>query len=110
MHLAHLALTDIRSFRRLAIDLEPGIYAISGANGSGKTNLLEAIALLATTRSLRGGADLDLIAWDALAEDPLPAARVEAEVETAAGRRTLEVAVIAQTTVVGAPPARAMKR
>src|SRR3990170_6067058 len=99
MHLARLALTNVRSFPRLAIDLVPGIYVIAGANATGKTNLLEAVALLATTRSLRGGPDLDLIAWEALAEDPLPAARVEGDVQTAAGRRTLEVAVIAQPPV-----------
>ena len=40
MHLAHLALTDVRSFRRLSIDLAPGIYVIAGENGAGKTNLL----------------------------------------------------------------------
>lgn len=110
MHLARLALTNVRSFRRLTIDLAPGIYVIAGANAAGKTNLLEAVALLATTRSLRAGPDLDLIAWEALAEDPLPAARVEGEVQTAAGPRTLEVAVIAQPPVAGAPSARATKR
>src|SRR3990170_9009634 len=110
MHLARLALTNVRSFPRLAIDLVPGIYVITGANASGKTNLLEAVAMLATTRSLRGGPDLDLIAWDALVEDPLPSARLEAEVVTAAGHRALEVTIIAQPAVAGAPPARATKR
>ena len=110
MHLAHLALTDVRSFRHLAIDLAPGIYVIAGENAAGKTNLLEAVAILATTRSVRSGPDLDLIAWQAIAEDPLPAARLEADVETAAGRRSLEVAVIAQVAVAGVPPTRAGKR
>ena len=77
MHLAHLALTDVRSFRHLAIDLEPGIYVIAGENAAGKTNLLESVAMLATTRGVRSGPDLDLIAWQALAEDPLPAARLQ---------------------------------
>ena len=110
MHLAHLALTDVRSFRRLAIDLAPGIYVIAGENAAGKTNLLESVAMLATTRGMRSGPDLDLIAWQALAEDPLPAARLEADVETAAGRRSLEVAVIAQVAVAGVPATRAGKR
>ncbi|MEX2446457.1 MAG: DNA replication/repair protein RecF [Dehalococcoidia bacterium] len=110
MHLARLALTDLRSLRRLAIDLGPGIHVISGPNGAGKTNLLEAVALVATARSLRSGPDLDILAWQAVAEDPLPSARVEAEVETASGRRALEVAVIAQVAVPGTPPSRAMKR
>ena len=110
MHLAHLALTNVRSFRNLAIDLAPGIYVIAGENAAGKTNLLEVVAMLATTRAMRGGPDLDLISWDAQVEDPLPAARLVAEVETAAGRRSLEVAVIAHVAVVGAPPTRAGKR
>ncbi|RLT43370.1 MAG: DNA replication/repair protein RecF [Chloroflexi bacterium] len=110
MHLAHLALTDVRSFRHLAIDLAPGIYVIAGENAAGKTNLLESVAMLATTRGVRSGPDLDIISWQAVVEDPLPAARLEADVETAAGRRALEVAVIAQVAVVGIPPTRAGKR
>ncbi len=110
MHLAHLALTDVRSFRRLAVDLVPGVYLIAGENAAGKTNLLDAVAMLATTRGVRGGPDLELISWQAVAEDPLPAARMTAEVEAAAGRRKLEVAVIAQVAVAGVPPTRAGKR
>jgi len=110
MHLAHLALTDVRSFRHLAIDLAPGIYVIAGENAAGKTNLLESVAMLATTRGVRSGPDLDIISWQAVVEDPLPAARLEADVETAAGRRALEVAVIAQVAVAGIPPTRAGKR
>lgn len=110
MHLAHLALTDVRSFRRLSIDLAPGIYVIAGENGAGKTNLLESVAMLATTKGVRSGPDLDVIAWQAVIEDPLPSARLEANVETAAGGRSLEVAVIAQVAVAGVPPTRAGKR
>ncbi len=110
MHLAHLALTDVRSFRRLDVDLAPGIYVIAGENAAGKTNLLESVAMLATTRGVRSGPDLDVISWQAVVEDPLPAARLEADVETAAGRRSLEVAVIAQVAVAGATPTRAGKR
>ena len=110
MHLAHIALTDVRSFRHLAIDLAPGIYVIAGENAAGKTNLLESVAMLATTRGVRSGPDLDIISWQAVVEDPLPAARLEADVETAAGRRALEVAVIAQVAVAGIPPTRAGKR
>ena len=39
------------------------------ANASGKTNLLEAIAMIATTRSPRRAADIDLVSWDAIADD-----------------------------------------
>ena len=101
MHLAHLALTNFRTFRRLELDLQPGLHVVTGGNASGKTNLLEAISLLATARSFRSGSDAELIAWDALARDPLPAARLGARVETAEGSITLEVAVIARTAREG---------
>ncbi|TAK75251.1 MAG: DNA replication/repair protein RecF [Dehalococcoidia bacterium] len=110
MYLARLTLNDLRTFRRLEVELTPGIHVITGANAQGKSNLLEAIAMLATTRSQRGGVDLDLISWDALAEDPIPAARMEAEVVTAAGREQLEVSIVGQVVAVGVPPQRAGRR
>ncbi|MEX1022860.1 MAG: DNA replication/repair protein RecF [Dehalococcoidia bacterium] len=109
MHIAHLTLTNVRNFRRLDLDLAPGRHLIAGRNAQGKSNLLEAVQMLATARTMRSGTDLDLIAWDAL-DDPLPAGRLEAHVETAQGRRTLEIAVIAQETAPGVPPARASRR
>lgn len=96
MHLTHLALTNFRTFRRLELELQPGLYVVTGDNARGKTNLLEGIALLATARSARGGTDADLISWDALAEDPLPAARLAARVDTAEGSTAVEIAVIAR--------------
>ncbi len=110
MHLAHLSLTNVRSFRRLDLALSPGRHVIAGDNAQGKSNLLEAVQMLATARTLRGGTDLDLITWEAVADDPLPAARLEAAVQTAHGKRTLEIAVIAQETAPGVPPARASRR
>ena len=103
MYLAHLALNNFRTFRRLELDLQPGLHLIVGGNARGKTNLLEAVALLATTRSSRGGSDADLISWNAVAEEPLPAARVLGQVEGAGGRTTVEVAVIARASTAGAP-------
>jgi len=49
-----LRLTDFRNYRQLRLDcgLEP--VALVGANGSGKTNLLEALSFLAPGRGLRG--------------------------------------------------------
>ena len=47
MQLERLTLTNVRTFRRLDIRLDRGLYVVSGPNASGKTNLLEAIALLA---------------------------------------------------------------
>lgn len=54
MHLAHLRLRDFRNYARLDVDFAPGFHLLLGHNAQGKTNLLEAIYLLATLRSFRG--------------------------------------------------------
>ncbi len=53
LHLAHLWLTDFRSYAAVDLELPAGTTAVLGSNGQGKTNLLEAIAHLASG-SLRG--------------------------------------------------------
>src|SRR5580658_294054 len=54
MHLARLRLRDFRNYARLDADFAPGIHLLLGDNAQGKTNILEAIYLLATLRSFRG--------------------------------------------------------
>src|SRR6266478_9337489 len=54
MHLAHLRLRDFRNYTRLDADFSPGFHMLLGDNAQGKTNILEAIYLLATLRSFRG--------------------------------------------------------
>jgi DNA replication and repair protein RecF len=54
LRLRHLWLSDFRSFHTAELALGDGITGIVGANGQGKTNLLEAIAWLASMRSFRG--------------------------------------------------------
>jgi DNA replication and repair protein RecF len=55
VHLGRLWLTDFRSYRAAELAPAPtGLTVIEGANGEGKTNLLEAVAYLATLRSFRG--------------------------------------------------------
>ncbi len=54
MHLAHLRLRDFRNYARLDIDFASGFHLLLGRNAQGKTNILEAIYLLATLRSFRG--------------------------------------------------------
>src|SRR6266481_1451293 len=54
MHLAHLRLRDFRNYARLDADFAPGFHLLLGHNAQGKTNVLEAIYLLATLRSFRG--------------------------------------------------------
>src|SRR5436189_1250047 len=54
MHLAHLRLREFRNYGRLDGDFSPGFHVLLGDNAQGKTNILEAIYLLATLRSFRG--------------------------------------------------------
>lgn len=105
MHLTHLSLSNVRSFHQLELDLTPGLHLVTGANGSGKSNLMEAITLLATTRSARTTSDVELIAWDALRDDPLPAARLGARVRTSVEDVLLEVIVSARTPATPGDPA-----
>jgi DNA replication and repair protein RecF len=54
VHLARLRLRDFRNYLRLDADFSPGFHLLLGDNAQGKTNILEAIYLLATLRSFRG--------------------------------------------------------
>jgi DNA replication and repair protein RecF len=54
VHLAHLRLRDFRNYARLDADFAPGFHVLLGDNAQGKTNILEAIYLMATLRSFRG--------------------------------------------------------
>ena len=54
VHLAHLRLRDFRNYARLDVDFGAGFHLLLGDNAQGKTNILEALYLLATLRSFRG--------------------------------------------------------
>ena len=61
MHLAHLSLADFRSYASVELPLEPGVTALVGPNGQGKTNLVEAVGYLASLNSHRVAADGPLV-------------------------------------------------
>jgi DNA replication and repair protein RecF len=54
--LARLVLTDFRNHAALTLAPGPGFVVLTGANGTGKTNILEAVSLLAPGRGLRRAA------------------------------------------------------
>lgn len=54
--LTRLALNDLRSYRDAVLQPGPGFVVLTGENGAGKTNVLEAVSLLAPGRGLRGAA------------------------------------------------------
>ncbi|MBO9454051.1 DNA replication/repair protein RecF [Paracoccus sp. R12_1] len=59
MTLGRLSLAQFRSWPRLELDLDRHPLAILGPNGSGKTNILEAVSMLAPGRGLRAAAAPD---------------------------------------------------
>ncbi|MBT0993486.1 DNA replication/repair protein RecF [Cellulomonas sp. DKR-3] len=61
MYVAHLHLTDFRSYPHVELELDPGITALVGPNGQGKTNLVEAIGYVATLGSHRVPTDAALV-------------------------------------------------
>jgi DNA replication and repair protein RecF len=54
-------LKDFRNYSTLSVALDPGFNVIAGPNAQGKTNFLEALYLLSTTRLLRGQRDAEAV-------------------------------------------------
>ncbi len=61
MYIRQLSVTDFRSWARAELELEPGISVLIGANGQGKTNLIEAVGYLSTLSSHRVATDAPLV-------------------------------------------------
>ncbi len=61
MRVSHLSLTDFRSWSGLELELGPGPTALVGANGQGKTNIVEALGYVATLGSHRVAMDGPLV-------------------------------------------------
>ena len=91
MHITQLSLTNYRNYSRLLVDLPAGPILLRGDNAQGKTNLLESIYFLSTTRSIHARADQQLINWLVLKDEMLPFARAEATVQI--GRDTFHLAI-----------------
>ena len=73
---------------------EPGLVVLQGDNAQGKTNLLEAIYMLATTKSSRARSDADLVSWHD--RDPLTGqafARIVGRVDKDSSRQVLEIVI-----------------
>jgi DNA replication and repair protein RecF len=61
MYLSHLSLVDFRSYAEVEVALRPGVSVFIGANGEGKTNLVEAVGYLAGLGSHRVAQDAPLV-------------------------------------------------
>jgi DNA replication and repair protein RecF len=98
MHIDHLSLTNFRNYRRLELDFPGGTTLLYGNNAQGKTNLLEAIYYLATTRSPHTSYDNQILNWDSKDDqEPVVVGRLVAQVSDRAGERLLEMRLIQET-------------
>jgi DNA replication and repair protein RecF len=61
VRVSHLTLHDYRSYERLELDLQPGVTALLGRNGQGKTNIVEAVDYLSRLSSHRVASDTPLV-------------------------------------------------
>ena len=87
MFLANVSLFDFRNYAELELALERSATVFFGGNAQGKTNLLEAVALSALTRSPRTQQAGELVRFGQ------PAARVTCGVQSEAGLNELEVRI-----------------
>jgi DNA replication and repair protein RecF len=66
VYVDHLQLTDFRSYESVDLPLEAGVTTFVGANGQGKTNLVEAIEYLSTMSSHRVASEVPLVRTGAI--------------------------------------------
>ena len=92
MYLGYLSLANFRNYSSLQMDLEAGPVVLYGSNAQGKSNFLEAVYMLATTKSSRAGLDRELIGWDSTNE-VLSVARLVGEVHRREDKVRLEIAL-----------------
>src|SRR5947209_3177967 len=96
LHLKRLKLRHFRTYDDLDLRLLPGVTLLHGPNAAGKTNVLEAIFCLGTTKSFRTRSDRELISWNPQ-EEPVPRfARIEGDAEARNGPVRVEMAVAEQ--------------
>ena len=87
MRLCRLRLKNHRNYVQLDLAPGPGVNVFIGANGHGKTNLLEAVAMLALSSSPRARRELELVG---------PAgsgSRIQAEIDDGPARREISISL-----------------
>ncbi len=92
MQCATLSLANFRNYIRLELDLAGDSLVFVGNNAQGKSNLLEAIYCLATTKSFRAGSDRELINWD-VASDDVAFAKIGAVISRVTGSVRLDLSI-----------------
>jgi DNA replication and repair protein RecF len=83
--LTSISLFAFRNYWKESVDLTPGVNLFLGPNAQGKTNLLEAIYLAATSRSPRASVMSEMVMWEQAG------GRVLMEFDNGGESRTIEV-------------------
>ncbi len=102
MHVTRLHLDEFRRYQNLRLTVPPAGLRVVGKNASGKSSLLEALLLLATTKSPRAGVERELIRWESgemYGVDPY--ARISTHVVTSSDEHDLEIRLEATTSGAG---------
>lgn len=97
MQLTHLALSNFRNYAQLDFEPASGLNLLLGANAQGKSNILEAIAMLATGKSFRTKHDLDVV-------------REGMELAVVRGKATVHVGSINLSATIAKTPRGARKQ
>lgn len=117
MHLTRLHLEQFRNYELLDFAVPQRGLLLFGANASGKTSFLEALYILATTRSPRAGVERELIRWGSGEEYGMPPyARLIGGVERNDGPAEVEIALSIDPNANGqsggydSPPSRLTRK
>ena len=92
MHISKLNLANFRNYTDLNLELSPHPMIFQGDNAQGKSNLLEAIWVLSTTKSHRATNERELINWS-ISNEALPVARLFGAVQRSKDSITLETSL-----------------
>src|SRR5579884_3274858 len=93
MYLSHLSLSEFRNYRQLDLALGPGLFVFYGDNAQGKTNLLEAVSMLATATSFHASSDREVVNWYA----PEHVARVSGKAQRRENSVHIEIVILDPT-------------
>ena len=100
MYLSRLELTNFRNYTRLELELSARVHLFQGENAQGKTNLLEVIYYLATTKSPLASSDRQLMSWSA-DQELLPHTEIDARFVRGQEERTLAFTLVKEPGAQG---------